>query len=188
MEITKQEKINLCLLYLVTYENLNDLIESFNPIFNDMYRGSNDIDINITNDIRKDFNKCPDNKNNKNQSLNNNEVQELLIKLNFIKKDDIDKFRSLAKTRCEIAHETGRILFDENIDLEYFKLEELLKLYVSMFGSVSTEFLKENINEKQSIIQTYLVNVGGLQIMCRDLLKDKKFEHLIKILEEPYEF
>ncbi len=184
-KLTNQERTNMCFIFLSAYENLSDLIYIFHETYNQMYRGK--AGTVSAKQIQNILHKKPDNETNKNQTLSRQDIQKLLIELDFCNKDDLVKFNNLAKKRNKIAHEGFSIYADENIDMEFFEMDEFLPLYIRIFKKMAEEFAKDNPDSINSILKTYNMNISGLTIFMQELLIDEKFNKIKILLEDTNE-
>lgn len=179
IELTNQERVNLCFIFVSAIENLQYFLGVFNEKYNQIYRGQDDNL--VTKQIRKIVNKKPDNINNKNQTLTNSDIQKILIELGFCDKEDIKKLNSMLKIRNEIAHE-GFSIYGNKKGIEFFKLDELLPLYKRMIGKMIQAVLEKNPEFEKRLLKIYTLNIYYLEVIINDLLIDTKFEELKRIL------
>ncbi len=180
MKITNQEKVNLCFFFLSTFEKMNNCIKTYYMnIIDDIYRDKTSL-VGIA--LRS---KYPNEK-----GLKQKDKFEILMDIGVLTVEENKKISELVNLRNDIGHESGRIYFDGSIELDFFKLEEMISLFkiiIAKICNVALESCRATGSRPNEILKLYLKNVMGLKIMFDDLLKDKKFDTLRELIIDKLE-
>jgi len=176
MEITKQEKINLAYIFISAYENIVNLIKPIHNSLCDLLKGinndSSDLIISMFNIFRENF------KNKK--TIKIKDTHNLLVEVGIFSKANLNTLISLSKIRNDIGHESLNIYFNENISIDYFKLEDLLKLYKILYNKFLNLDIENNTFKQNKILNEYISNHTSLVLLINDLLINLKYQNLIK--------
>ena len=178
MEITTQEKINLSYLFISAYENIVNLIKPIHNSINDLLKGATIDDSEIILSMYKIFKEKFTNK----KTLKIKNTHRLLVEIGIFSKEDLKILIMLSKIRSEIGHENLNIYFNKNINFEYFKIENLLKLYKKLFERFSKISIKKDAVELNKILNENKLNYELLIKLINELFKDLKFENIKTIL------
>lgn len=179
MKITKQEKVNLCFFFLSAFEKMDECIEKYYMnIIDEIYHDKKSP---VGAVLRSKYKK---------ENLKQKDKFEILMDIGVLTVEENKKISELADLRNDIGHESGRIYFDESIELESFKLEEMISLFkiiIAKICNVALESCCATGSRPNEILKLYLKNVMGLKIMFDDLLKDKKFDTLRELIIDKLE-
>lgn len=179
MEISNQEKIYLSYIFISAYENIVNLIKPFHNTLSEIIKGSSDVNNDLIISMKNIFIE----KFNNNKSLKIKDTHRLLVDVNLMSKQDLELLIMLSKIRNNIGHESLKIYFDEKITYDYFKLEDLLKLYKTMFNKFSIILSNEKNSNLQTILNENNLNYSSLSLMIDNLLTDFKFKDVKNILK-----
>lgn len=178
MILTQEEKVKISFIFISAYENLLELIRPFQTQFNKQLTAK-DGNV-ITSAMQKEYSNLVKS----NKTLSMEDTYDLLVKLDFLDKNDLDIFRQLKLIRNDIGHRSMSIYFDENFDFKYFRLNDLFQTYINIYKKVTSEFINDNPSETKECLHVYNLNYISLVIMVDELLKDTKFSEIKKYLEE----
>lgn len=183
MELTKQEKVNLCFIFLTAYEYIFDFLKPFNNRINNLFNGSDKSNDSLTEALQLKYKErkkiC--------KSIKLTETNDLLCRVDLLKKEDIELLKNFVDIRNQISHESYRLYYDNNVDYEFFKLEDLLHLYKSIFLKITKEFLIDNPDQIKEILLFNDINRDVLKTIINELLIDSKFNKLKSIFEDKNE-
>ena len=170
MDITSQEKVNISYVFISAYENIVDLIKPIHNALNDILKGSNSVNNEFIISMHKKFNEKYNSK-----TLKMKYTHRLLVEIGLMTKQELEILIKLSKIRNDIGHESLNIFFNESITYDYFKLEELIKLYKSLLTKFKDCFIGKIRNNELLNFNLLDCKYAYLKNMVEILLSNSKF-------------
>lgn len=178
MQITNQEKINLSYVFISAYENIVNLIKPIHNNLSDLLKGVNKNYNDLIFLMYKIFTEKYKNK----KILKIKDTHNLLVDVNIFSNEDLILLIKLSKIRNAIGHESLNIYFNENINFDYFMLEDLLKLYKKLFNKILTILEIDATFQSNKILNEHKFNYQSIIILINNLFTNSSFYNLTNIL------